>query len=118
MAKPAGKKSKAAAVKPADSIVAEVTPLAEPAPAASRASMMGAIAFSIGVALLVASTIAVVIRTYTPLPKWDHWAVILWLKYYYAGQWHFSDLLRQHNEHRILFPRLFLLADWFLLRGS
>lgn len=80
--------------------------------------MLWAIAFSAGVALLVASTIAVVIRTYTPLPKWDHWAEILWLKNYYAGQWHVSDLWRQHNEHRILFPRLFLLTDWFLFRGT
>jgi hypothetical protein len=80
--------------------------------------MVWAMVFAAGAALLAAFTIAVVIRTYTPLPKWDHWAEIAWLKNYYAGQWHISDLWRQHNEHRILFPRLFLLADWFLFRGT
>ena len=85
--------------------------------ATEGAGMRWAIAFSAGVALLVASTLAVIIRTYSPLPKWDHWEEIVWLKSYYAGHWHFSDLLRQHNEHRLLFPRLFLLADWFLFRG-
>lgn len=88
------------------------------APARARASMIWAAVFSAGVALLVTSTIVAVIRSYTPLPKWDQWAEVLWLKYYYAGQWHFSDLWRQHNEHRIFFPRLFLLADWFLFRGT
>lgn len=89
-----------------------------PKAAPVAAPMIWALAFSAGIALVVASTIAVVVRTYTPLPKWDHWAEILWLKSYYAGQWHVSDLWRQHNEHRILFPRLFLLADWFLFSGT
>src|ERR1035438_3604826 len=121
MSKSTGKKIKykiAATVAPLDSIAAGGTPVPESAPAMARASWICAIAFSAGVVLLVASTIAVVIRTYTPLPKWDHWAEILWLKNYYAGQWHVSDLWRQHNEHRILFPRLFLLTDWFLFRGT
>ncbi len=129
MSKPAIKKARAkiavpvtppvkAPVTPPDSGAIGATPVAESAPAAARAPMLWAMAFSAGVALLAASTIAVVIRTYTPLPKWDHWAEILWLKNYYAGQWHISDLWRQHNEHRILFPRLFLLTDWFLFRGT
>jgi hypothetical protein len=80
--------------------------------------MLWAMALAAGAGLLVVSTIVVVVRTYTPLPKWDHWAEILWLHNYYLGQWHIADLWRQHNEHRILFPRLFLLADWFLFRGA
>jgi len=71
-----------------------------------------------GVAMLVLSTVSVVIRTYTPVPKWDYWAEILWLKNYYAGHWSVSDLWRQHNEHRILFPRLFFLVDLFLFKGT
>ena len=63
------------------------------------------------------STVYLVFRFYSPLPKWDQWAEILWLKNYYAGQWHVSDLWRQHNEHRILFPRLFLLTDLLLFKG-
>jgi len=114
MSKPAIKKLK-------DKIAAEAAldtmPAAEAAPIASQAPMIWAIAFSAGAALLVLSTIVIVIRTYTPLPKWDHWAEILWLRYYYAGQWQISDLWRQHNEHRILFPRLFLWTDWFYFQG-
>jgi hypothetical protein len=63
------------------------------------------------------STIYLVFRFYSPLPRWDHWEEFRWLKNYYAGQWHVSDLWRQHNEHRILFPRLFILADLFLFKG-
>ena len=98
------------AIPPAQAVIPKTTPLAVP--------MTWALAFSAATLLVAASTIAVVILTYTPLPKWDHWAEILWLKHYYAGQWHLSDLWRQHNEHRIFFPRLFLLADWFLFRGT
>src|SRR5579872_2099360 len=89
-----------------------------PAPPAMGAPMVWAIAFAIGVLVLVASTIAIVIRTYTPLPKWDQWAEVIWAKNYYAGQWHVSDFWQQHNEHRILFPRLFLLIDWSLFKGT
>ena len=74
--------------------------------------------FCAGVLALVLSTVITVIRTYTPLPKWDYWTEILWLKSYYAGTWHFSDLWREHNEHRIFFPRLFFLADLFLFKGT
>jgi hypothetical protein len=122
MSKPGAKKARSrvgVAVKPLDNAAAiNATPMAESVSTTALSPMLWAIAFSAGVVLLVASTIAVVIRTYTPLPKWDHWAEILWLKNYYAGQWHVSDLWRQHNEHRILFPRLFLLTDWFLFRGT
>jgi hypothetical protein len=122
MSKPAGKRIKykiAATVNLPDSVAdAGESPVLESAPTTVPVSWICAIAFSAGAALLAASTIAVVIRTYSPLPKWDHWAEILWLKHYYAGQWQISDLWRQHNEHRILFPRLFLLTDWFLFRGK
>ena len=87
-------------------------------PRRSIASIIWPVIFSIAVALVAISTIATVIRTYTPLPRWDQWAEVLWLKNYYAGQWHISDLWRQHNEHRILFPRFFILADWFIFGGA
>jgi hypothetical protein len=70
------------------------------------------------VAALVFSTLLVVIRTYTPVPKWDYWGEVYWLKQYYAGHWHVSDLWRQHNEHRIFFPRLFFLIDWGVFKGT
>ncbi len=80
--------------------------------------MTWAAAFTAAALLLAMSTIATVIRTHTALPKWDQWHEIFWLQKYYTGQWHVSDLWRQHNEHRILFPRIFLLTDWFLFRGT
>src|ERR1035441_1977216 len=82
-----------------------------------RSTMWVAVLWSC-VAALVLSTLLVVIRTYTPLPKWDYWAEVHWLKLYYAGQWHISDLWRQHNEHRIFFPRLFFLIDWGVFKGT
>lgn len=87
-------------------------------PGSSRLPMVWAVAFALGVSLLVISTISVVIRTYTPVPRLDQWAEVLWLKNYYAGHASLADLWQQHNEHRILFPMLFLLTDWFLFQGT
>jgi hypothetical protein len=70
-----------------------------------------------GVAALVLSTVWVIVRTYTPVPKWDYWVEISWLQSYYEGRWHIADLWRQHNEHRILFPRLFFLVDLLVFKG-
>jgi hypothetical protein len=77
-----------------------------------------AVLFAVLAAAITISTIVTVFITYTPLPRSDHWAVVFWLKKYYAGNWHVSDLWSQHNEHRILFPRLFFLADLFVFHGS
>ena len=72
-----------------------------------------------GAVLLAALwTVYLVYRCYSPLPKWDQWVEVRWMKNYYAGQWRLSDLWRQHNEHRILFPRLFLWTDLFLFKGK
>lgn len=83
-----------------------------------RDGLIWATLFAIAVAMLVASTIAAVIRSYTPVPKWDSWGEIIWLKNYYSGQWHVSDLWRQQLEPRPLFPRIFFLIDWFLFGGK
>src|SRR6476469_4178498 len=77
-----------------------------------------AVIFATLAAAITISTIVTVFNTYTPLPRGDHWAVVMWLKKYYAGNWHISDLWSQHNEHRILFPRLFLAVDLWAFRGS
>jgi hypothetical protein len=95
-------------------------PRMEPQPAGKneRLAWIWCAVFCTCAAALILSTVITVIRTYTPLPKWDYWAEILWLKDLYAGTWHFSDLWRQHNEHRILFPRLFFLTDLLLFKGT
>jgi hypothetical protein len=48
----------------------------------------------------------------------DHWDFILDVQKWYDGTWQMSDLWKQHNEHRLVIPRLFFLTDVFLFRGS
>src|ERR1017187_7558396 len=95
-----------------------VTKMANDTVAVLRMSVTWVAVLWICVAALVFSTLLVVIRTYTPVPKWDYWGEVYWLKQYYAGHWHVSDLWRQHNEHRIFFPRLFFLIDWGVFKGT
>lgn len=101
------------------STIAHISPpISEPFPG-NRIRLSWATLISGAIALfIVASTIAAVVSAYTPLPRWDHWNTIQWLNNYYAGAWHISDLWSQHNEHRIFFPRLFLLADLLLFHGT
>ncbi len=110
--KPAPASEAAAAVQGAPGAVARFRSALPPA------RLAWVVLLWIGVAALIASTLREVVRGYSPLPRADYWAEVLWLKNYYAGQWHVSDLWRQHNEHRILFPRLFFLVDWFLFKGT
>jgi len=41
---------------------------------------------------------------------WDDWAIIPLIQKTMNGTLSFSDLFAQHNEHRILFPRIIMLA--------
>jgi hypothetical protein len=77
-------------------------------------------------ALLVATAAAVYVLATTcakamalthPLPFWDQWDFVETLGHYFAGHYGIADLWQQHNEHRILFPRLLFFAD-ALLFGS
>ena len=55
----------------------------------------------------------------TELPYWDAWeaeALRLYLPYFH-GQLSWADLLQAHNEHRMLFPRLYCLG-LLLLNGQ
>jgi hypothetical protein len=59
----------------------------------------------------------VVVRFAVGVPFLDHWELVPVLEKSYAGTLSFADLWAQHNEHRILFPRLIMLAlarasDW------
>src|SRR3954471_24168411 len=40
----------------------------------------------------------------------DEWAVVPLFEKLYAGELSLSDLLAQHNEHRIFFPRIAMLS--------
>ena len=51
------------------------------------------------------------------VPFWDAWELLPLLQLQAAGQLTFVDLFEQHNEHRLVFPQLLLLAfsrltDW------
>lgn len=40
------------------------------------------------------------------VPFWDDWEMVPLFQKYDAGNLTLSDLLAQHNEHRIFFPRM------------
>lgn len=44
------------------------------------------------------------------VPFWDQWEFVLLLKKFKTGALSFPDLWAQHNEHRILFPKLIMLV--------
>src|SRR5581483_2434605 len=62
-----------------------------------------------------ASSAFAVVRSYTPTPFWDQWWIIHAWKDILQSGLSFDYLFSQHNEHRILFPKLVFLADlqWF-----
>ena len=59
----------------------------------------------------VAFTLATVYRLHVPLPYWDEWYTIIDFRQFDEGRYGIADLAAQHNEHRLLFPRLFFFAD-------
>lgn len=66
----------------------------------------------------VVITVTAVYQLHVPLPYWDEWYDILHFRLFAAGQYGIADLASQHNEHRILVPRLFFFADELLLHWS
>jgi len=58
----------------------------------------------------LAFLLCVVARYAVPVPYWDQWEFVPLLEKTYHGQLTFHDLWAQHNEHRILFPRIIMLA--------
>jgi hypothetical protein len=65
--------------------------------------------------LLLAWTVHDIVATYSAVPFNDQWANIWWWRQILKDGLTWSYLFSQHNEHRILFPRLVFLADlkWF-----
>ncbi len=61
--------------------------------------------------------VAVVVRYRLDFPFLDQWEFVPLLEKMYVGQVTFGDLWAQHNEHRLIFPRLVMLglarySDW------
>ncbi len=67
-------------------------------------------AIAAGVATLL-STLYFVVRDYSPVPFMDQWDVV-------DADTLLDRLFQQHNEHRIIVPRLMFLVDVLLFRGS
>lgn len=71
---------------------------------------------SIGVGILVIAALAVVgissliLRYGVNVPIGDQWEMVPIFEDYRQGRLNFHDLWQQHNEHRILFPRLIMLV--------
>jgi hypothetical protein len=63
-------------------------------------------------AFVVATTTLLVWNNWTPLPYWDHWEELV-----QVPDWSWSWLPSQHNEHRILIPRLVFLSDALVFAG-
>ncbi len=58
---------------------------------------------------IVASTTALVIHSWSAVPYWDQWDELILSPKQVFSPWVYS----QHNEHRILFPRLLFFIDRF-----
>jgi hypothetical protein len=66
------------------------------------------LALAVGIYVLV-TTIAMVIHGWSAVPYWDQWDELILSPKQVFSPWLYS----QHNEHRILFPRLLFAIDTF-----
>lgn len=85
-------------------------------PETSRVSSLLSYAILLGGAITIAVTLYIVISTYSSLPFWDGWTQI---EVAAKGTSPFSPawLWHQHNEHRLVLPKLFLAIDLHLFRA-
>lgn len=64
----------------------------------------------LGLLLPVFLSLNFVVRFAVDVPFWDQWELVPQISRMYAGTLRFADLYLQHNEHRILVPRLVMLG--------
>ena len=66
----------------------------------------------LGIALLLPALLAanLVWRFGVDVPYWDQWELVAPLDHLFAGTLRSAELFAQHNEHRILFPRMVMLG--------
>jgi hypothetical protein len=83
-----------------------------------RAAWAAAVLAVIAAIALAADTLGWIVRAYSPLPFWDQWDVVADVAKIKAGTFEAGNLIAQHGEHRILFPRLIFYADLLLGRGQ
>lgn len=87
--------------------------LPEPGVAALHPALPWILALSAAIVALmvVPSTVTMLVGGHSPLPYWDQWNEVT-----VAEQ--LSALLGQHNEHRLVFPRLLFALDATLAAGT
>jgi hypothetical protein len=80
---------------------------------AQRAVSILSYAILLGGIITVVVALYLVVVTYSSLPYWDGWTQIFAAKD--GNPLSLSSLWKQHNEHRMPIPKLFLMADlrWF-----
>lgn len=64
----------------------------------------------LAIAVPIGISMNFVARFGVDVPYWDQWDFIPLLEHAARGDLRFSELAGQHNEHRILFPRLIMLG--------
>ena len=79
-------------------------------PRARIAISIATAAVAVGIVTTIV-TVCIVWRLHVPLPYWDEWSTIIDFDKVASGTYSLDDLAGQHNEHRLLFPRLFFFAD-------
>ncbi len=87
-------------------------------PTAGLTSRARAATPSFLVAAFLALMIAFVMRYGLTLPYWDQWKFVPTLACFFDGDITFHDLWAQHNAHRIVVPRLVMLALAWLTRWN
>lgn len=69
-------------------------------------------------AYVVATTLLAIVLAFQPAPYQDQWSLVAAYREFLRDGASFDWFWRQHNEHRIVFPRLVFLADLAWARGS
>ena len=68
--------------------------------------------------VIVGSALYAVVSEALPFPYWDEWEFVAALEQsFYPGRY-VEFFFSQHNEHRILFPRIIFSIDYFWFHGS
>jgi len=70
----------------------------------------GKVCVWVGVALPAALSLSFILRFAVDVPYWDQWELVPQLGRMYSGQLRFADLYLQHNEHRLVIPRVLMLG--------
>lgn len=88
------------------------------APALSRrARVLTAVALALLAGWALLNTAKIVFWSYAPIPFWDGFVAVLTERSRRAGELTLSELFSQHNEHRIMVPRLEFVAEYALFGG-